>query len=223
MINGMIPVLHRNLIFSRIQAVFINDHTGQYLYKFVIKLKKMLKTNVLTEAPPPKGRLIIGGGLFFVGFLCPLLIPFVVDSELSAEWKTILSATLLIGIPELFLLAAVAVLGKPGYNYLKGKCFSLFKKAAPADTVSHTRYQIGLVMFLSPIIFGWIAPYLTEIIPFYQEYQFLYNVAGDVMLIGSLFVLGGDFWDKLRALFIHNAKVQLSGPEPNQGLKDKNR
>jgi hypothetical protein len=25
----------------------------------------------------------------------------------------------------------------------------------------------------------------------------------------SLFVLGGDFWDKLRALFIHGAKATL--------------
>ena len=179
----------------------------------------MLKTNELAEAPP-KGRLILGGGLFIVGFLSPLLIPFVVNSELPAEWKTIVSAFLLIGIPELFLLAAIAVLGKPGYNYLKFVCFSLFKKAAPADIVSHTRYQIGLILFVLPIIFGWLAPYLAESIPFYQKYHFLYNLIGDVMLIGSLFVLGGDFWDKLRALFIHNAKVQLSIPEPDQRLKE---
>ena len=180
----------------------------------------MLKTNEIAEAPPPKGRLIFGGGLFVVGFLSPLLIPFVVDSELPTEWKTILSTFLLIGIPEIFMLAAVAVLGKPGYNYLKNKCFSLLKKTAPADTVSRTRYQIGLILFVLPIIFAWLAPYLAESIPFYQKYHFLYNLIGDVMLISSLFVLGGDFWDKLRALFIHNAKVQLSIPEPAQRLKE---
>jgi hypothetical protein len=32
---------------------------------------------------------------------------------------------------------------------------------------------------------------------------------GDLLLISSLFVLGGDFWDKLRALFVHGAKVQI--------------
>ena len=32
-------------------------------------------------------------------------------------------------------------------------------------------------------------------------------VAGDLLLLTSLFVLGGDFWDKLRALFIGGAKV----------------
>jgi hypothetical protein len=31
------------------------------------------------------------------------------------------------------------------------------------------------------------------------------------MFVASLFVLGGDFWDKIRALFIHSAKVQING------------
>jgi len=30
-----------------------------------------------------------------------------------------------------------------------------------------------------------------------------------VLLVASLFVLGGDFWDKLRALFVHEARVQF--------------
>ena len=30
---------------------------------------------------------------------------------------------------------------------------------------------------------------------------------GDLLLLTSLFVLGGDFWDKLRALFFHQAKA----------------
>jgi hypothetical protein len=29
------------------------------------------------------------------------------------------------------------------------------------------------------------------------------------MFISSFFVLGGDFWDKVRALFSHEAKVQI--------------
>lgn len=28
-------------------------------------------------------------------------------------------------------------------------------------------------------------------------------------LLGGLFILGGDFWDKARALFIHQAKALL--------------
>lgn len=166
-----------------------------------------------TEAPPPIGRLALGGSIFVAGFLCPLLVPFVIDSELSSEWQTILSALLLVGVPELFMLAAAAVLGKTGYNFLKKKLFSILKSAAPADTVSPARYRTGLVMFLLPIVLGWLSPYIPDLIPYYKENQVLYSVAGDVLLISSLFVLGGDFWDKLRALFIHNAKVQITAPE----------
>lgn len=32
-------------------------------------------------------------------------------------------------------------------------------------------------------------------------------IAGDVLLVLAVFVLGGEFWDKIRALFIHRAKV----------------
>jgi hypothetical protein len=31
----------------------------------------------------------------------------------------------------------------------------------------------------------------------------------DLLLFSSLFVLGGDFWDKIRGLFIHDAVVQI--------------
>ena len=31
----------------------------------------------------------------------------------------------------------------------------------------------------------------------------------DLLLLVSLFVLGGDFWNKLRALFIHDAKAVI--------------
>ena len=34
-------------------------------------------------------------------------------------------------------------------------------------------------------------------------------VPGDLLLLVSLFVLGGDFWDKLRSLFIHSARAQI--------------
>ena len=33
------------------------------------------------------------------------------------------------------------------------------------------------------------------------------GITGDIILLLSLFVLGGNFWDKLRALFIRDAKV----------------
>jgi hypothetical protein len=36
-----------------------------------------------------------------------------------------------------------------------------------------------------------------------------FAVAGDLLLLASLFVLGGDFWDKLKALFIYDARAHM--------------
>jgi hypothetical protein len=165
------------------------------------------KNDTRHSAKPPAARLILGGAIFISGFLSPLLTPLVVTSSLPTTWKTAISGLLVFGIPELFMVIAVAVLGKEGYNYLKSKLFAILKKAAPPDEVSQIRYHIGLFLFLLPIFVGWLLPYFTSLIPHYEEYRMIINVSGDLMLLISFFVLGGDFWDKLRGLFVHKAKI----------------
>ena len=36
------------------------------------------------------------------------------------------------------------------------------------------------------------------------------SVIGDLMFITSFFILGGDFWDKIRSLFTLSAKAQFN-------------
>ncbi|MDX2455605.1 hypothetical protein, partial [Desulfosarcina sp.] len=67
----------------------------------------------------------------------------------------------------------------------------------------------GLVMFCTPIVFGWGAVYAATVIPALNSMSMPYAVGGDLMLLASLFVLGGDFWDKIRSLFIHDAEVHF--------------
>ena len=64
-------------------------------------------------------------------------------------------------------------------------------------------------MFVLPVIFGWLGPYGAPHIPFYEKYKFIVSLILDTIFIASLFVLGGDFWDKIRALLVHSAKAQL--------------
>jgi hypothetical protein len=165
-----------------------------------------------TEGSQTPWRLRLGLIVFITGFLSPLLIPLVTGSDLSTKWKAVISGCLALGIPELFSIVAIAIMGKPGYNYIKAMFFAFLKKHGPADTVSPTRYRIGLVMFILPILFGWLAPYVQTIIPGYDFQGLIVNIIGDVMLISSFFVLGGDFWDKVRSLFVHTASVKFSNP-----------
>ena len=154
-----------------------------------------------------KSKLILGGMILVVGFMSPLLIPLVVHSDLPISYKRILSGLLAFGIPELFMIAAVAVMGKQGFDFLKNKALNFLKVFAPSDEVSLTRYRIGLVMFSLPIIIGIAQPYLELYLPFFKELPIWWTISSDILFVSSFFVLGGDFWDKLSGLFKHNVKV----------------
>ena len=168
------------------------------------------KNSVSTETGLTKRRLYTGGAIFVIGFLSPLLVPLVTASPLPVGWKTAISGLLLVGVPELAMLIAVAVMGKDGFNYLKQLIFGfLGKHIAPPETVSLMRYRIGLMLFTIPLLFGWVAPYISGYFPLFEEHRLKFAIIGDLLLFSSLFVLGGEFWDKLRALFVHKAKVSL--------------
>ena len=79
---------------------------------------------------PPKGSLVVGGALFLLAWLCPLFVPVVTAGNLPIAWKAAASGVLLIGLPELLTLAAIAVLGQSGYRYLKGRLLTALKLRA---------------------------------------------------------------------------------------------
>ncbi len=165
--------------------------------------------NENANLPAAKKKIIIGSIVFIFGQVSPLiLIPIVISLNLSSGWTTALSGLFMFGFPELAILASVAIMGKVGFEFIKSKIFGFIKKHGPADTVNPTRYRIGLILFFLPVFVGWLLPYFIDIIPFYSEYKLMINVIGDAILIISLFVLGGDFWDKIRSLFIQKVKVR---------------
>ena len=56
-----------------------------------------------------------------IGFLSPLLIPFVARTDWSIGLKSTISEFLAFGIPEVFMLIAVAIMGKQGYEFTQEK------------------------------------------------------------------------------------------------------
>lgn len=161
----------------------------------------MMNTISGSAESPSKNRLILGGFIFISGFLLPLFIPIVTGSNLSTEWKAVLSGVLLLGLPEVFMLIAITILGKPGFVFLKSHLWQFIR---PADKVSVTRYRIGLILFFSPILFGWLNPYLELWVAELEAYRIGLAITGDIIFAISLFVLGGDFWLKIKALFMHD-------------------
>jgi hypothetical protein len=145
--------------------------------------------------------------VFVLGFCSPALIPLVTRSNLPVAWKTTISGALAVGVPEVMSLLAVAIMGKAGFRYLKDRIFSFLKKQAPPDQVGPIRYRIGLAMFIAPLLYGWLAPYVPELKAGLEMQTVPSNIVGDLVFVGSFFVLGGDFWDKLRALFVREARA----------------
>lgn len=162
------------------------------------------------QAHITRTRLIIGGTVIIVGFMSPLLIPVVASMNWSIGLKGIISGLLALGIPEVFMLIGVAVLGKQGYLFLKEKLFSFLKQFLPPDVVSPARYRIGLVMFCLPLIFGWAIPYLAEFFHQLKDLPLWIVILGDLVFLSSFVVLGGNFWDKLRGLFMHHALIRFN-------------
>ncbi len=160
--------------------------------------------------PISSWRLTLGIIIFLLSIIIPVAgIPLIAALDLSATMKTSVSGGLLISAEVLGILA-VAVMGKPGYLYIKSRVFSLLKRYGPPQEVSRSRYNIGLVMFCIPILFAWISIYVADYIPGFSQNPLPYAIAGDLLLLVSLFVLGGDFWDKIRALFVYDVEVHFS-------------
>jgi hypothetical protein len=167
------------------------------------------------EAPPTGWRFRIGIGFFVLAWVCPLFIPLVTASSLSGAWKNTLYGFLIVGGPEICSFASIAFFGKEGFDYIKSRIFAFFKSVAPQARVSRTRYRIGLVMWALLAVFGVFIYYAPDIIPGYDENRIVMNLVADFLFIVSFFVLGGEFWDKFRALFIYDAKVQIPEGRPS--------
>jgi hypothetical protein len=168
-------------------------------------------------AAPPKSRLILGAAILAFAILVKITGPvLIINSDLSAAWKTALSVGLFIIIPKLLIITIIFVLGKAGFAYLKAVCFRAVGRAfaplAPARQVNPVRYRIGLVMFTLPLLEAWLVPYLETAFPGWAPSRPIEWI-WDLILLASFFVLGGEFWDKLRALYVQRATVTFPAKE----------
>jgi len=149
-------------------------------------------TNPL-EKPAADWRLQLGAALFGLSILLPVVgIPLVTALGLSTTMTASVSGALLVGA-EVLGVCAVAVMGKSGYAFIKNRVFGFLKQHGPPQKVSR-----------------WLSIYISKWMPGLLSYPLPYAVGGDILILASLLVLGGDFWDKIRSLFIHDAEVHFS-------------
>jgi len=147
--------------------------------------------------------------LWLGGFLLPFGIPLVTRSPLPVASRTALSALLVFGLPQLLTVLAIAIVGKSGFHYLMAQVFGVAKRLGPPMHVSRTRYRIGLVMLFLPLAATFLEPYTSPYIVHENAPSWLWAAVNDSLFLMSFFVLGGEFWDKVKALFIYESRALL--------------
>jgi hypothetical protein len=147
--------------------------------------------------------------LWVGGFFLPLAIPLVIALPLAVASKTALSGLLVFGLPQLLTVVAIAIVGKSGFHFLMERLFGAARKLGPPMHVSRGRYRIGLVMLFLPLAVSLFEPYVTLLFVQIPLPRWVYGAVDDTLFLTSFFVLGGEFWDKVKALFIYEARAVL--------------
>jgi hypothetical protein len=154
----------------------------------------------------PQTRLKLGVALLILGLIMPAGTLVVAVTDWPVAVKTVLSSILLFGF-EIMIIPAVALMGKDNFDRIWAGAMRLLKTLKPAGGVSKRRYTIGLYMLVVPILYAWIASYAPSWLPEDYVLRVWVNLGLDLVALAGLFVLGGDFWDKVQALFLHDARV----------------
>jgi drug/metabolite transporter (DMT)-like permease len=120
------------------------------------------------------------------------------DSPDSPIW-------LLAGAAEILCLAAAAILGKEKYQKLSRRVRRQAQTSEPDRRTRRFRYYLGLAGCLFNGIPLTLYAYVPELMPGGNAKLGILIVA-DLVFFGSLFFAGGEFWEKLRRLFVWEGK-----------------
>lgn len=165
----------------------------------------MADSVVETTAPAAAGwRFKLGIVLFAFAFALWLLVPLAAATGASSARVAAITGAIFVA-NKVLLLSCIAVMGKAGFQQLKSLVFGYAKGLAPSGPVGPVRHVVGLVMFCLPLVSAMLEPYVDNLWPGLRPNLWQLQALGDLMLIASFFVLGGDFWNKVRALFVRTA------------------
>lgn len=161
-----------------------------------------------------------GIGLIIYSFL-PYIFVFMIMPFLSFTTAEALSiSSVILVTAEVAFVSAVALLGKDFINMIKAKFKSKFARKGDEKIfkpISKTRFRIGIILFILTLSLPTV---LTEVALYYNYVEtiglnnLLYILLSfDIIFIISLFILGGEFIDKLRGLFTYTSVVSSAKTE----------
>lgn len=157
-----------------------------------------------------KTRLYTGILLMITGFILPMGSLVVMQTSWPVSLKGLLGGICFFGF-EIMMIPAVAIMGKDNYNIIMTHALGWLKNFKPAGNVGKVRHSVGIILFLLPLVPTYIMGYIPAWLPDNSPIRLYVSIASDIIFLTALFVLGGDFWDKLRSLFILEARAWFPG------------
>ena len=98
------------------------------------------------------------------------------------------------------MLIAISMWGRATFDYFTGLIYTSVKHCImPAEKVSAFRYYFGLALLISTFIPSWVVSYMPELLS--KSTRIYVLGASEIVFVASFFILGGDFWEKIRAIF----------------------
>ena len=156
--------------------------------------------------PTSNWRLVAGGSVLALATAMPLAALFIPLLGLPVAQSALIGGILVAGAPEVLIVLAIVLLGRRNFDRLVGAAKTLFFTTFFASPVSRTRYYVGLAICILSIVPLYLAGYLPSAMPAGNGRIVILAVA-DLAFIVSVFVMGGEFWEKVRRVFVWDGKV----------------
>jgi hypothetical protein len=177
-------------------------------------------TSEIRKPDNPGPRFYIGLAVFVLSFfMLPIgivLKSFVIDHF----WKGFVLAAFWISAP-IMKISSIAILGKASYLWIQYQIHFIYHHVAKPHQVTPLRYNIGLVLFILPFLPNYMFSFMPQLLPDSMTMRYIIIISADMVFLSSLFVLGGDFWDKLRSLFIYTARAKFEEEPEADPPRDK--
>lgn len=143
----------------------------------------------------------VGMGFIVLGIFSPLIGFAVPLLDLPSGTTTALVTFFMVGGPEIFLIAGAALAGKQAIETIKKEFFQFAGK---------TRYQFGLILFVTTVLVNWGFVYinLLEDYAFNINTRLIVTLCIDVTTIISIFIMGPEFFEKLKRLATWEGQTQ---------------
>jgi len=160
--------------------------------------------NPISESRPARSVAYrLGVGCLILALLSPLSALLVPYLGFSAAATAALIGFLVVGGPEVFLIAGIALAGKEAWEAVKNRLGKMLEWLGLTRPAGRLRYNIGILLLLGANLGLFVLAYGPALFSndLSPQITLYLNLVCDVVMLISVFVLGSQFWDKLKKLF----------------------